>query len=187
MNYFQKRFGFSNLDVAYDKFEKLFLDKYTRDLYSSCYPLKNVTLKDIFRYAILEHPEVEFVDLRYKRAVFVEMLLIPILKKVRYLSLQILRGYEYNNIGIDSFAIVKWFMNGLRGNYLYNSVNLLNVLGDKCSMLPPQIEIAPSSIALLHPSHYRKICPVSVSSQRPGETIMLSPDVRLDKFGQFLD
>ena len=60
------------------------------------------------------------------------------------------------------------------------------MLQHKAYMLSPNAEQAPSMIADLHPSHYKRICPTSISSQNPGETIYVVAETKLDMFGQFI-
>jgi len=45
----------------------------------------------------------------------------------------------------------------------------------------------PPSIADIHKTHLGKICPITVSSIKPGEMISIIPETYLDIYGQFCD
>jgi len=59
------------------------------------------------------------------------------------------------------------------------------MLSHKTHLLSPNVENAPGVIANLHPTHFKRICPISVSSQNPGETVYTIADAKCDIFGNF--
>jgi len=101
---------------------------------------------------------------------------------------------------IDELLITKYFLTsvdssnptgkkqmGLSGNYIYDTKNLYSsILQPKATFVTPGMETPPAAVKHLHESHYGRICPITVSSQKPGETISLISNVKLDKFGLFI-
>ncbi len=195
-----KRFSVNekSIDAIINKFELLFFDNYTYGLYSKCYNIENIRLKDIIRLSLEKTNEElnNFTDLKYKRVVFLEMLLAPFLNRISNLSIEVSKGIEKNEMKVDELMIVKYFLTsagndsnnkktiGLSGNYLYDTKNLYSgILVNKCSFITPGMKRPPMDIKYLHSSHYGKICPITISAQTPGETISLIQDIKFDEFG----
>jgi hypothetical protein len=192
-----------NLDDARSYFESLLLDDYTKNLYAACYnwKLEEVTVEKILRYALemfITKKIPAYINLNEKRVMFMELLLSPLFKAVGRLAQQAAIGYKVDEMKMDKYSIVKYFLknkdknnksmdaSGLSGNYVYNIVNLMSsIMVHKVCFKNPGSDNPPSTISRLHKSHFEKICPVTVSNENPGETLSILPDVYLDYFGQF--
>jgi DNA-directed RNA polymerase beta subunit len=187
------------VDAIINKFETLFFDDYTYELYRRCYNLDDFNLKDIIRITLTNANKdpVNFVDLRYKRVSFLEMILRPFLDRISNLAIEVSKGIEKNNMKVDDLFILKYFLTsnqsnsasnkqmvGLSGNYLYDTKNLYSsILINKCSFITPGMSMPPNEVKHLHKTHFGKICPITISAQTPGETISLIPDIQFDEFG----
>jgi hypothetical protein len=179
--------------VIKDHFHKLFFDSFSKILYQQCYNLKEEELSiakllkialDIERYS----DEDTFIDLSQKRLVFIEILLSPIFKRMAIMASRASRGFVINEIVMDQMEIVKNFYINLHNKFIYDNVNAFDtMLSHKTHLLSPNAENAPGVIANLHPSHFKKICPISVSSQNPGETVYTIADAKCDIFGNFYE
>ena len=131
-----------------------------------------------------------------KRIVFLEILFGPLFNRIASQVKQICNGYKTDMLRIDQLLIIKYFLTsgdpkknqkGLSGNYLYNTTNLYSgILQNKISMKQPGVENTPKEIQSIHPSHFKRICPISISSQSPGNVISIIPDTPLDWCGRFL-
>jgi hypothetical protein len=139
----------------------------------------------------------EYIDLNYKRLVFMELLLSPLFKRIGSMAAQAARGFLPDEVKMDQYQILKHYLSspdkkkkgseGMSGNYLYDTVNLMSsMLTHKVSMLNPGSNNPPSAIADTHVSHYKRVCPISVSNQKPGEVVSVLPTTRFDYCGQFL-
>ena len=183
-----------------NKFQTIFFDNYTRALYKKCYGFDDVSLADIIKLTIINsigEPN-GFTDLANKRIVFLEMLLSPFLTRISTLCTEVSKGNYKNEMKLDKLIIIKYFLKsknsttntsvGLSGNYLYDTKNLYSgILINKCGFVPPNMDMPPMEVKHLHQSHYKKICPISISAQSPGETISLIPNTKLDEFGLFIE
>lgn len=182
----------ANKSEILEKINSLFFDDYTKLLYQYCYNLKkeDVTLINIIKVAIniwFSITKEAFIDLSFKRVLFLEMILSPLFKKISLVANQVSRGFKVDQINMDLLEIVKHFQTGLSGRFIYESVNAYDAtIQHKAHMINPNLENAPSIIANLHPTHFQRICPISVSSQKPGETALLTAETKLDPFGQFI-
>jgi len=190
---------FSNLlkcdadrDEIQQYFHNIFFDDYTKMLYQQCYNLeeKDLTITKLLGQMInlyrTQHPDT-FIDLTQKRVVFIEVLLWPIFKRIASVAIQASRGLYVNEIAMDQMSLVKHFYTTLHNKFIYDNSNAYDVIiQHKAHMLGPNAERAPSNIANLHPTHFQKICPISVSSQNPGETIFIISEAKLDIFGRFI-
>ena len=172
--------------------ENIFFDDYTRRLYEQCYNFKDVSLSTIIKEAIrydIEDDRPSFIDLDKKRVVFNEVLLRPIFDKVAALAKSAWTGYKPDEMRIDQLAILKYFLTsadkkrgqkGLSGNYRYDTNNLYSaILQHKVSMVPPGVENTPKEVQSIHPSHFGKICPITISSQKPGHVVSIIQKLNL--------
>ena len=202
-NYFGNNIGKYTREDIIEFFENLFFDDYTKYLYQSCYPGvfdDNMTLKDILIISLKMRINDEipnYIDLEHKRIVFIELLLSPLFKRVGALAAQAARGFFPDELKIDHLQIQKHFLTspdkkkkgseGLSGNYLYDTVNLMSgMLTHKVSMINPGSSNPPSTISDIHPTHFKRICPISISNQKPGEVISVLPTTKFDYSGQFI-
>ena len=175
-----------------NKIESIFFDDYTKLLYQYCYNLKpeEINLVNLIKIALSIKNTYEkdmFINLKYKRVIFIEILLAPLFKRIAVYASQAARGYQPNAINMDLLELIKYFRNDLHNKFIYDNVNAYDtMLQHKAYMLNPNVDNPPSVIANLHPSHYQRICPISVSSQHPGETALITAETRIDSFGQFI-
>lgn len=197
--YFRNKFNFTGdtHEELINFLYKIFFDRYTYNMYNTYY--NSTDLQDLISKAIISYANNEiqnFSDLNNKRLIFIEFLISPIIKRIADVARQVWSGYKHDEIKIDSLTIVKYFQRskddnkqqkGLSGNYLYDTANLYSgILHNKISMVPPGVENAPKSVQTIHPSHYGKICPISISSQKPGRVVSMVPTTKLDVFGKFI-
>jgi DNA-directed RNA polymerase beta subunit len=189
-----------SIDAVINKFEKLFFDNYTYGLYSRCYNIEEFGLRDIIKMTLERATNLDapnFTDLRYKRVSFLEMLLTPFLNRISNLAIEVSKGIEKNEMKVDDLMITKYFLTsnnsnsvskkqitGLSGNYLYDTKNLYSgILINKCSFITPGMDRPPNDVKHLHETHFKRICPITISAQTPGETISLIQDVNFDEYG----
>lgn len=204
LTYFNNNIGRGTKESITKFFEDLFFDDYTRYLYKGCYPklfndntlsLKNALIQSLKMKINEQIPE--YIDLAHKRVVFMELLLSPLFKRVGNIAAQAARGFYPDEIKIDHLQILKHFLNspdkkkkgseGMSGNYLYDTVNLMSgMLLHKVSMVNPGSTNPPSTISDTHPTHYKRICPISISNQKPGEVVSVLPTTNFDYCGQFI-
>ncbi len=174
-------------------FHDIFFDDYSKLLYKQCYNIdeKDLNIQTLLKIVVDLNKTMtddSFIDLTQKRLVFLEILLWPIFKRIAQTASRASRGFYINEIQMDQMEIVKNFYTSLHNKFIYDNVNAYDtMLQHKAYMLSPNAEQAPSMIANLHPTHFQKICPTSVSSQNPGETIYIIAETKLDMFGQFVD
>lgn len=201
INYFDNKF---NVGGSFDEIlaflERLFFDTYTRNLYQACYGhLFEINLKNIVKHALLmdiNDDSPDFVDLTYKRISFMEILLRPLFDRTAHVAKSVCNGYRPDEIKMDALTVSKTFVSstnpkkkkkGLSGNSRYDTSNLYSgILSTKISMVAPGVQNAPKSIQKIHPTHSGKICPISISSQKPGHVVSALPHVKLDYFGRFI-
>lgn len=173
-------------------YEKVFFDDYTKLLYQNCYNFKEeeITIPNLLKKVLEITDTLEednFIDLKYKRVVFIEALLSPLFKRIALAASQAARGFQVTEISMDQLELVKHFHIGLSSRFIYDSANAYDVtFKHRAYMLNPNAENAPGIIANLHPTHYKRICPISVSAQRPGEAVYITAETLLDYFGQFI-
>lgn len=203
LNYFNNNIGRGTRESIIEFFDNLFFDDYTKYLYQGCYPnlfddtvnLKKALIQSLKMKLNDEIPE--YIDLDYKRLVFIELLLSPLFKRIGNIAAQAARGFYPDEVKIDHLQILKHFLTspdkkkkgseGMSGNYLYDTVNLMSgMLMHKVSMINPGSTNPPSTISDTHYSHYKRVCPISVSNQKPGEVVSVLPTTKFDYCGQFI-
>lgn len=199
INYYNKKFKtFTTIDEIINHMEKLFFDRYTKNLYQSCYPFE-ITLKNLIKCALsmyINDEKIHFVDLTKKRIVFVEQLLQPLFEKAAKIASLVSRGYKYDELKTDKLLIIKYFLTssdkkkkikGLSGNFLYDTCNLFSgILNNKLSMIQPGIDNPPAEVKSIHKSSKFRICPITCSSLNPGRVVSVVPNCKIDMFGKFL-
>ena len=174
-------------------FNKLMFDDYTKYVLSTTYdiPYDEVNLTSVIKKLfemILKNENKSFVNLNTKRLVFVELLMSPLFKRISSLANQAIRGFKLDILKIDNLIIIKNFNKFLKSNYLYDTGNLYSgLLQHKTSMLNPASSRGPNSISSIHRTHYGKICPITVSSMNPGESVSIVAGTKIDRIGQFKD
>lgn len=193
LKYFHNIFGCDEKrEDIINHINNLFFDNYTKMLYQYCYDLKEeeITIVNILKLAIKEKistDKTNYINLKFKRLIFLEALLAPFLKRIGYYATQTARGFQIDTIKMDQLELVKYFHSDLHNKFIYDSVNAYSgMLQHKASMLNPGSDTTPSIVANLHQTHFQRICPISISNQNPGETIYIVPTTKVDWFGQFV-
>lgn len=202
LNWYERHFYTDPNDrkLVIKDLERIFFDDYSRHLYKICYPdIKELSLKTVIIKAmemLLSGNSPNFIDLKTKRLVFTEMLFTPFFKSITGLVKDIRAGRKYDLLRIDQMKLIKYFTTspdegkkrkGLSGNHLYNFANLYSaIMQFKINMVQPGIEQPPKEVRGVHASHFGKICPITVSSQNPGEVVSVIPTTRIDEYGRFI-
>jgi hypothetical protein len=175
-----------------ERFNNIFFDDYSKLLYKQYYNLEDseINIQSILRltnHLYANAKATDFIDLTQKRLVFVEILLWPLFKRIAQVGGQASRGFFIDEIVLDQYELVKNFYINLHNKFLYDNVNAFDaILQHKICMMNPNAEQSPGIIANLHKTHYKQICPISISSQKPGETLYIIPEAELDIFGKFV-
>lgn len=170
-------------------FNDLFFDSYTSALYYKCYN-RNFEFNELVEYVLTQYLSEEeptnFVDLHFKRLIFIEQLLYPLFKKIGEVSFNIVRGYKTDEVIFSESEIIRFFTINLKHQFFYDLVNLYSGISiSKASFMNPNSTTAPKEISSIHESHFGKICPATVSAQKPGETVSIVPGTTFDMFGRF--
>ena len=178
--------------IIKDRFHTIFFDDYTKILYQQCYNLTEdkLTITNLLKIALylkMNMKDDSFIDLSQKRLVFIEILLWPFFKRIASIASQASRGFVITEMNMDQMELIKNFYINLHNKFIYDNVNAFDtMISHKTHLLSPNAENAPGVIANLHSSHFKKLCPISVSSQNPGETVYTIAEAKVDIFGQFL-
>jgi hypothetical protein len=206
VTYFRNAFGNNNIDdidKARQFISDVIFDYYTDELYNTCYSSSDLEYLLVWALNKYIHKDTfNFVDLANKRLIFIELLLRPFFDKIANFAKQVWRGILYDEIKIDNMSIIKYFrasgkkqqtntagkkMGGLSGNYIYEPVNFFSSIPQhKVNMVSPGVEHPPKEIQTIHETHFGRICPITVSSQKPGRTVSLIPYTEVDRFGRFI-
>ena len=172
-----------------DKFHELFFDDYTTELYHKSYKLY-MSFDGLVKYAIKHYLEDEtpnFVDLKEKRLVFSEMLLTPFFKRIGETAQAISKGIATSSMSFHDGEVVKYFMADLKHQFFYDLVNFYSgIQVMKGSFVNPNMKVPPREISSVHSSHFGRICPITISAKKPGESVSFVPTARVDKYGLFL-
>ena len=174
-----------DLDVIRTTLNKLFFDEYTRTLYKKVYDLPDdFTLADIVARALKERSDVpEFADLSFKRLVLAEMIMQSVIKKFGQMAYRWCKQQlRLEPVQMTQLIVLKQFFdNG--GDYLYDIVNgFVPILGRKATFDHPTFERLPPSVHSLDKSHYKRVCPITVSSVEPGIVVSLIHDIKLKDY-----
>lgn len=176
-------------DIIDQKISDLFFDDYTRELYKKSYGLY-MSFKGLVQYAVkhyLDDNPINFVDLKEKRLVFSEMLLTPFLRRIGDVALNITKGQTVSAVSFSENEVIKYFMMDMKHQYFYDLVNFYSgIQVMKASFINPNMSSPPREISSVHPSHFGRICPITISAKKPGESISFVPSVRVDEYGLFL-
>lgn len=176
-------------DAINQRFYDLFFDDYTNDLYQKSYRL-SMSFEGLVRYAIkhyLKDQSINFVDLKEKRLVFSEMLLAPFFRRIGDTALNIAKGLDTTSISFGESEVVKYFMLDMKHQYFYDLVNFYSgIQVMKGSFINPNMSVPPREISSVHASHFGRICPITISAKKPGESVSFVPTARVDKYGLFL-
>ena len=166
----------------------LFFDEYTYNLYKKCYNIE-FNIRSLINYSLrnfVNDITINFVDLKHKRLIFMEQLLSPLFKKISDLSFTIIKGIKQDAISLSENEIIKFFMTNLKHQFYYDLVNLYSGIAiHKASFMNCNSKTAPKEISSVHESHFGKICPATISAQKPGENISIVSGTKIDEYGLF--
>ena len=56
----------------------------------------------------------------------------------------------------------------------------------KASFMNPNSEKPPREISAVHKSHFGRICPITISAKKPGESVSIVPSTKVNKYGLFV-
>ncbi len=210
LKYFGNQFKIKHdIDVIKEYVDTLFFDEYTKYLYNNCYFNEDdeINFSEILKKSFVKYINDEkfsFIDLGNKRLVFIELLLAPLLQRIANISHQTKSGHRPNELNMDMYSIVRNFnkskgenlnvkksgglgFHGLSGKTVYDMVNLFSgLLTYKSSMIKPGIENPPKEISNIHPTHFERLCPITIASIEPGKMVSIVPGTKLDVFGRFV-
>lgn len=176
-------------DAINQRFHDLFFDDYTDELYQRAYRY-GMSFEGLVQYAIkhyLSNHCINFVDLKEKRLVFSEMLLTPFFRRIGDVALNIVKGVSTSSVSFGENEIVKYFMMDMKHQYFYDLVNFYSgIQVMKGSFINPNMNVPPREISSVHSSHFGRICPITISAKKPGESVSFVPTARVDKYGLFI-
>jgi hypothetical protein len=173
-----------------NKIKLVFFDEWTVELYKHFYNIDS-SLNEIFKIALARYIDsnLSFIDLRYKRISFIEMLMTPFFKHVSRLAIGLLTsGFQRHTLGVALNSISDHFIKELSGINNYNTVNgYSSVLAHRASFKNPfGSGSLPQEVSAIHWTHRDRICITSITNQNPGVNVFLIPDQEIDmKFGIF--
>ena len=170
-------------------FDNIFFDNFTKRLYKACYN-KEFSFNELINKAVdvfIDGKTVNFIDIHYKRLMWIEQLMYPFMRRLSTIALAGIHEQNTSSIDYNEYELVKFFMKDLKHQFFYDLVNFYSGISThKAAMLSPNASAAPKEIASIHPSFYGKICPVTISAQKPGETVSIIPGTLFDEFGRFI-
>lgn len=185
-----------SLEAIKDKINSIFFDDWTKQLYEQFYNIEP-TIDNVLKIAMFrkwkmatgEFEKPSFIDLRYKRLTFIEPILRPFFKAVSWACGELVRGNQPKSLKMNDMAIIsKKFFSDLNGRSWYDTVNgFSSILAHRASFENPfGTSRLPSEVSSIHWTHMGKICPNSITNQKPGYSVSLIPDQDIDlKFGIF--
>jgi hypothetical protein len=116
-----------DLDTLKLKINDIFFDIWTMNLYMEYYNLSHINMdiliRNILFSTLLNKESHNFINLHYKRLVFIEYLLTPFLRAISNASKSILNNQLPYRLNINSGEIIKHFFVKLDKFNFYNSVN----------------------------------------------------------------
>lgn len=195
--YFSEKLNVSqDLEAIKQKINSIFFDEWTKQLYRRFYNI-DPTIDNVLKLAISRrwnmstgnYSKPSFIDLRFKRLTFIEPILRPFFKAVTYACGELVKGNQPKSLRLNDVAIIsRKFFSDLNGRSWYDTVNgFSSILSHKASFENPfGTSRLPSEVSSIHWSHMGRVCPNSITNQKPGYTVSLIPNQELDlKFGIF--
>jgi len=176
-----------------EKFNKIFFDYWTEGLYKEFYGIDEINLDILLNLLVknlCNNEEKSFIDLRYKRLVFIEYLFIPFFRSISSASKYILNGQTPYKLSIDIGDIVKHFFTKMDKFNFYGITNGFGggLLDLKATFKNPNSAgELPIEVSSIHPTYKGKVDLVSISNTEPGKVINLVPSQNLKslKYGIF--
>lgn len=180
-------------DIIKDKINSLFFDDYTLKLYQKCYDVSDID--GVIQHGLLKRYDHiinnkihKFNDLRFKRLIFIEMILKPYFKAISGCSKLLLSNKNIFNLKMKINELVENFYLNLNGNCLYDTVNgFSGILSHKATFQNPYGSgELPKEVSSIHWTHKDRICPNSISNHDSGRDVFLVPNQKIDlDFGLF--
>ena len=186
--------GISDPELIKDKFNKIFFDYWTEGLYKEFYNVDEINFDILINKLLFDslrnREHKSFIDLRYKRLVFIEYFLIPFYRAISSASKYILNGQTPYKLALNIGDVIKFFFTKMDKFNLYNITNGFGggLLDLKATFKNPNsIGELPSEVSSIHPTYKNKIDLVSISNTEPGRVISLVPEQNLKslKYGIF--
>jgi hypothetical protein len=176
-------------DTIIDKIDKLFLDAWTYGLYKEFYNIEP-SLKNILDLSFNLPNDISFIDLNYKRLVFIEYILSPLFKSIsQTVNRLVLTNINPKTLNIKLGDIISHFFRVLRSANRIDNVNGFTALHNlKASFRNPNGgDVLPKEVSSIHETFKNKICPVVISNNSPGVVVQLVPEQNLKnlKYGIF--
>ena len=174
-----------DLDMIKLKINDIFFDDWTLNLYKEYYNLQNINMdvliRNILFNSLINKDNDSFVNLHYKRLVFIEYLLIPFFRSVSAASKSMCNAQMPYRLNINTGDIIKHFFVKLDKFNFYNSVNGFSGLLDlKATFkIPNAGSELPTSVSSIHESYRGKIDVISISNTKPGQVVNLLPNQNL--------
>jgi len=175
------------------RINKLFFDKWTLGLYEQIYGFKTHDLREVLDHVKDNMHRInpdDFINLKYKRVIFIEQLLLPVFRAVRALIIRHLKRVTTGNLIklkiSNPSEISNYFFKSMSGSTLYESTNVYSSLTlFKASFKRPgSTSNLPSCVSSIHDTYKGVVDPVVVSNSSPGEIVALVPTTKIDmKYG----
>jgi len=172
---------------------QLFFDRWTSGLYKEVYGFESNDLREVLEYVKLNIGNVnsdDFINLKCKRIIFIEQLLLPVFRAVRDLMTKHLKGETFGGFIKLKISnpreISNYFFKKMDGSTLYESTNVYSSLTIfKASFKRPGSSgNLPSCVSSIHKTYRGIVDVVNTSNSNPGEVITLVPTTKIDlKYG----
>lgn len=174
---------------------KLFFDDWTLELYLNYYKLSEISFLEILKYIYdrkLNNIDIAFNDLRYKRLVFIELILGPLFREFNIMvnSLRVASRKSMIKLNLNPDAITSNFLssiNNASGKHKFglghrNPYDIVNgysgILTLKTSFENPNsVANLPTQVRNIHETYKNVICPVTISNENPGTVSSLIPNI----------
>lgn len=183
----------SEFNTIREIFNKLFFDYWTKGLYKKYYGIVDFDLKniiDLYLKKLEFEGKKSFIDLHYKRLMFLEIYFRPLFDSVGKISKKlVIDKAQPLCINSNIKLISSYFSSKLNNETLYDMVNGYDInLSLKASFKNPKSnnDHLPEEVSSIDPSFKGKICPLTISNKDPGKVISLIPTLNVDpKYGIF--
>jgi len=174
--------------ILHKKLNSLIFDHMTYNIYHKVYniiPDITTIVKLAISKMAMKKPD-DFINLNYKRLIFIEALLRPYFKAISSAMSAVIRNtvkVKYLT-AIKQDSIIDNFMSslGLQANFYYDITNgYTSLLAHKASFKSPFVQKKlPLCVSNIHPTHKGRICPITVKNTDPGVNVSLTPTIKID-------
>ncbi len=177
-------------DAIISRINSLVFDDWTNGLYHSFYD-HYPTIESVIKLAVYmfnNKKDNDFINLKKKRLIFIEMLFKPLFKSISLAVRNLINNKNIDFLNIKSDDIIKKFINPLGMMFQYDIVNgYSSLISHKASFKNPYGKNQlPACVSNMHSTYKNRICPTTVTNTDPGITISLVPNQNIDfKYGRF--